>query len=236
MLSFSYNAEAETPRSQGSEGFPLSEYPMKRKSSIDWINFGLLGFSFLTLGYLAFVYVDKMSYQAAEEREFDARLAASMAKGRELAETASFGSSQSQLALYPGEHWFSDGSIGRLTIDAADVSVLVGSRSDEVSLRRGAAHIAGTSWPGEPGNLGIAGHRDDVFRGLRHLRVGDHIKLETPRGSFAYAVESLRTVSPERVDVLEPVGYKTMTLVTCYPFDFIGPAPLRYIVRARQLS
>lgn len=236
MLSFSYTAEAETPRSEGSEGFPLSEYPMKRKSSIDWINLGLLGFSVLALGYLAFVYVDKMAYQAAQEREFEARLAASMAKGRELAETGGYGEGQSQLALYPGQHWFSDGSIGRLTIEAADVSVLVGARSDEVSLRRGAAHIAGTSWPGEPGNLGIAGHRDDVFRGLRRVRVGDEIRLETPRGSFSYAVESLLTVSPERVDVLEPLDYKTMTLVTCYPFDFIGPAPLRYIVRARQIS
>lgn len=234
MFRISDNAEVETPRDSGSGGFPLStEYPMKRRKQINWLDFGLLGFGVLALGYLAYVYVDRMAYQAAESRQFEARMAAGMAKGRELAESGGYALASSTA---DAQRWFSDGSIGRLTIEAADVSILVGSLSDDLSLRRGAGHIRGTAWPGEPGNLGIAGHRDDVFRGLRHLRVGDRIKLDTPRGTFSYAVESLRTVSPERVDVLAPLDYKTMTLVTCFPFDFIGPAPLRYIVRARQIG
>lgn len=233
MLRFSDYAEAETPRDSGSGGFPLSEYPVKRKRQVNLIDFGLLGFGVLALGYLAYVYIDKMAYQAAESRQFEARMAAGMAKGRELAESGAYALASSTSDT---ERWFSDGSIGRLTIESAEVSVLVGSLSDDLSLRRGAGHIRGTSWPGEPGNLGIAGHRDDVFRGLKHVRVGDRIQLETPRGRFSYKVESLRTVSPDRVDVLDPLDYRTMTLVTCYPFDFIGPAPLRYIVRARQIG
>lgn len=234
MFRFSDPAEAETPRDSGSGGFPLSDYqPMKRKSGIDPLGFCLLAFGVLALGYLSYVYLDKMAYQAAESRQFEARMAAGMAKGRQLAESGGYALASS---VSDAERWYSDGSIGRLTIEAADVSVLVGALSDELSLRRGAGHIRGTAWPGEPGNLGIAGHRDDVFRGLRKLRVGDRIQLDTPRGTFSYAVESLLTVSPDRVDVLDPLDYRTMTLVTCYPFDFIGAAPLRYIVRARQIG
>ena len=126
--------------------------------------------------------------------------------------------------------------IGRLEIPGAGISEIVAAGTDARTLRRGVGHIDGTALPGEPGNVGLAGHRDTVFRGLRELRPADRIRLVTAAGSFEYSVESLQTVAPERSDVLDSSAYPTLTLVTCYPFDFIGPAPLRFIVRAREVG
>ncbi|HEX4956455.1 MAG TPA: class D sortase [Thermoanaerobaculia bacterium] len=126
--------------------------------------------------------------------------------------------------------------IGRLEIPGAGISVIVAAGTDALTLRRGVGHIDGTALPGEPGNVGLAGHRDTVFRGLREVRPADRILLVTADGSFEYEVESLETVTPERGDVLDPSPHPTLTLVTCYPFDFIGPAPLRFIVRAREVA
>lgn len=223
MFPTSFEAEQETPRSPRSEGFPLlgvGPVAGPARQRFDPIAFGLLAFAVVALGYLAYVWVDRITYQAEEEERFAAAMAAA---------------AEHRAAARPMRADFADGSIGRLTISAADVSVLVGPSADGLSLRRGAGHIRGTAWPGEPGNVGIAGHRDDVFRGLRHVKVGDRISLETPRGLFEYRIESLRTVSPSRVDVLGASDYRTITLVTCYPFDFIGSAPLRFVVRARQI-
>lgn len=126
--------------------------------------------------------------------------------------------------------------IGRLEIPGAGISVIVAAGTDAVTLRRGVGHIDGTALPGEPGNVGLAGHRDTVFRTLRKLRPTDPISLITADGVFEYAVESLQTVPPERMDVLDASTHPTLTLVTCYPFDFIGPAPLRFVVRAREIG
>jgi sortase A len=216
MFPISNQAEGKLPRDESSEGASLFTDPRKARKRFDWMGFSLLAFAFLALGYVAYVYADRIFYQAAEEKRFDALLAEGPAQG--------------------GARRYADGSIGRLTIETADISVLVGSASDDLSLRRGAGHIAGTAFPGDRGNIGIAGHRDDVFRDLRKVRYGDDIWLQTPEGTFKYRVETLLTVSPERVDVLEPQGYETITLVTCYPFDYIGAAPLRYIVRAKKVG
>jgi LPXTG-site transpeptidase (sortase) family protein len=93
--------------------------------------------------------------------------------------------------------------IGQLEIPGAGISVIVAAGTDALTLRRGVGHIEGTALPGEPGNVGLAGHRDTVFRGLRNLRPADRISLVTPSGSFEYSVESLQTVAPERTDVLD---------------------------------
>jgi sortase A len=126
--------------------------------------------------------------------------------------------------------------IGRLEIPGAGISVIVAAGTDALTLRRGAGHIDGTALPGDPGNVGLAGHRDTVFRGLRKLRAADRIFLVTADGSYEYEVESLQTVTPERGDVLDSSSHPTLTLVTCFPFDFVGPAPLRFIVRAREVT
>lgn len=115
-----------------------------------------------------------------------------------------------------------------------EVPVLEGT--DDVVLDRGVGHIEGTARPGESGNVGIAGHRDGFFRGLKDVAEGDVIELETLYGTEIYVVDALTIVDPEAVDVLEPTGEPSITLVTCYPFYFVGSAPQRFIVRAVRSS
>ena len=103
-------------------------------------------------------------------------------------------------------------------------------------LKRAVGHIADTALPGNTGNVVLAGHRDTFFRPLRDLRVGDAITLKTRRGDFDYVVESTFVVAPTDVWVLEARGGRILTLITCYPFSYIGPAPDRFIVRARQAT
>jgi sortase A len=104
--------------------------------------------------------------------------------------------------------------------------------SDELSLNRGVGHIAGTAYPGETGNIGIAGHRDGFFRRLKDIQVGDLIDLETISRRDSYQVERILIVDPNDVSVLQPGQTRGLTLVTCYPFYFVGSAPQRYIVQA----
>ena len=111
-----------------------------------------------------------------------------------------------------------------------EVAVLRGT--DDVALNRAVGHIEDTALPGTEGNSGIAGHRDGFFRGLKDIAPEDVIELETLRGRELYRVERIWVVAPEDVSVLDPTPARSLTLVTCYPFYHIGPAPQRYIVRA----
>jgi LPXTG-site transpeptidase (sortase) family protein len=104
------------------------------------------------------------------------------------------------------------------------------------TLNVAVGHIPGTALPGDKGNVAVAGHRDTLFRGLRDIRKGDLIDFETLRGSYAYRVESTEVVKPEDVSVLNAGEYPELTLVTCYPFTYVGAAPDRFIVKARQLA
>lgn len=111
-----------------------------------------------------------------------------------------------------------------------DVPVLEGT--DDLTLNRGVGHILGTARPGEEGNIGIAGHRDSFFRALKDIGRGDTIELVTPRHTERYTVDQIVLVRPDDVSVLRPRPKPSLTLVTCYPFYFIGNAPQRYIVQA----
>ena len=122
-----------------------------------------------------------------------------------------------------------------LDVPEAAVSVMVLDGTDEITLNRAVGHIEGTANPGEHGNVGIAGHRDSFFRGLRKLEVGDEIVFTTLEGRSHFEVTRLEVVKPEAVEVLDPTEHPTLTLVTCYPFYFVGDAPSRYIVSARQV-
>jgi len=129
-----------------------------------------------------------------------------------------------------------DGLIGRIEIPRLLLSAVVVEGVDKTTLRRAVGHIPGTALPGEAGNVGLAGHRDTFFRPLKDMRIKDEIQLSTLKGIFKYEVVSLRVVDPHNVGVLAQSGENVLTLVTCYPFYFIGPAPKRWIVRARQVS
>jgi sortase A len=104
--------------------------------------------------------------------------------------------------------------------------------TDDLTLNHGVGRIAGTSRPGESGNIGVAGHRDGFFRGLKDVSVGDVIELNTLQGTDTYIVDRIQIVTPRQVEVLRPTTVPSLTLVTCYPFYFFGSAPQRYIVTA----
>lgn len=123
-----------------------------------------------------------------------------------------------------------------LRIPKLDLVVPVLEGTDELALNRGVGHIEGTPRPGEAGNVGIAGHRDGFFRGLKDIVVGDRLDLATDDGTESYQVAGITIVPPSDVSVLAATAQPTVTLVTCYPFYFVGSAPLRYIVRAVRVE
>jgi sortase A len=127
-------------------------------------------------------------------------------------------------------HGFQTLAVLRVPKIGLEVPVLEGT--DESVLNRGVGHISYTPQFGVAGNIGVAGHRDGFFRGLKDVSEGDVIEVETLSARQSYTIRRISIVSPDRVDVLAPSAEPTLTLVTCYPFYFVGDAPQRYIVRA----
>ena len=119
-----------------------------------------------------------------------------------------------------------------LRISKVHLEVPVVDGTDDLSLNVGVGHIAGTVRPGEDGNIGIAGHRDGFFRVLKDVVPGDAIELQVANRTDTYVVDRIVIVSTADVSVLHPRARPSLTLVTCYPFYFIGSAPQRYIVQA----
>jgi sortase A len=126
--------------------------------------------------------------------------------------------------------------LAMLRIPRIDLSVPVLEGSDDVTLNRAVGHIEDTAIPGSHGNSGIAGHRDGFFRGLKDVATGDTIELETQRGTEHYRIEHMLIVDPTDVWVLDPTSAPSLTLVTCYPFYFVGSAPKRFIIRAVRVD
>lgn len=186
------------------------------KPALRWVQRALLGGAVLTLGYCCFVQADAWMFQRREQAKID---------------TIASPASQAIVSgtIQP------DGLIGRMEILRLGVSVTVIEGAGEATLRRAAGHIEGTALPGQPGNVGIAGHRDSFFRPLKNIQRDDVITLTTSRGQFRYRVVSTRVVSPSDIAVLNPDGTEVLTLVTCYPFYFIGAAPSRFVVRAARV-
>jgi sortase A len=122
--------------------------------------------------------------------------------------------------------------IAVLEIPRLALRVPVLNGTDNLRLNRGVGRVAGTAWPGQPGNMAIAGHRDGFFRGLKDVAEGDEIRLTTHGGSAAYEIRRMTIVKPTDVGVLAATETPTVTLITCYPFYFIGSAPERFIVQA----
>ena len=168
------------------------------------------------LGYCAFVLADTWMYQRQASQLFDR--------------------AHLQVAAIPSPGTDStNGLLGRMEIPRLGVSVIVAEGTAEATLRRAGGHIPGTSFPGQRGNVGIAGHRDTLFRPLRNIRQNDVITLTTLAGEYRYRVTATEIVSPTDLTVLQSDGHEILTLVTCYPFYFVGPAPDRFIVRAQRV-
>jgi sortase A len=126
--------------------------------------------------------------------------------------------------------------IGRLAIPRLKMRSIVREGAGQDTLEVALGHIPGTALPGQPGNAGIAGHRDTLFRGLRKIEKNDVIEFQTPSGRYSYQVESTDIVKPDDVAVLHAGAHPEMTLVTCYPFYYVGSAPNRFIVKARLVD
>jgi sortase A len=126
--------------------------------------------------------------------------------------------------------------IGRLEIPRIGLTAVVAEGDDEKTLKRAVGHLPDTPLPWEDGNSALAGHRDSFFRPLRHIQVGDDIHLTTGRGTLQYRVTHHTVVDPAELWVLNPSPTAALTLITCYPFDYVGPAPRRFIVHAKRMS
>jgi sortase A len=122
--------------------------------------------------------------------------------------------------------------LGRLEAPSVKLSTVILEGTDDGTLSRGSGHIEDTPVPGQPGNVGIAGHRDTTFRALRNIHVGDPLDYKTADRIYRYRISKTMIVGPDDVYVLDPTAQPALTLVTCYPFEFIGHAPRRFIVRA----
>jgi sortase A len=128
--------------------------------------------------------------------------------------------------------------VAKLDAPSVRLSATVLEGSDDATLARGAGHIDGTAYPWEPGNgnVGIAGHRDTTFRAVRNLHTGDPIEITTSDRIYRYRITKAFIVDPEDIYVLDRADEPMLTLVTCYPFKFIGHAPHRYIIQATLVS
>jgi sortase A len=144
--------------------------------------------------------------------------------------------SKARTAAYANSTFASTMPEAILRIPSIQLEVPVYAGASELNLNRGAAHIEGTSTRARSGNIGIAGHRDGFFRGLKHIRIGADIYLEVAQESIRYRVVDLSIVMPSDMYPLAPTEVPSITLVTCYPFYFVGSAPKRYIVRAELIE
>ena len=189
-----------------------------------WTQRALFAGAASTLTYCGFVLVDAWVFQKGETHKLERLLTDRQEK---IASTASL-NNLPPTAL--------GGLVGRIEIQRLGVSVVVIEGTNARTLRRAVGHIPGTALPGQPGNVGISGHRDTFFRPLRNIRQNDIITLTTLLGEYRYRVISTKVVDPHNLAVLDPGGNQILTLITCYPFYFVGSAPDRFVVRAERVT
>jgi sortase A len=194
--------------------------PTRTRIPLRWLERTLLIAGVMALGYCGWVYAESALYQRFENRELEKILASAPAAPdnapRHIAART----------IAPGS------TIGRIEIPRLGVSAIVRAGSDARTLQLAVGHIPGTAYPGENGNVGLAAHRDTFFRRLGDIRPDDTIEVVTPEGRFTYRVQRTDVVQPSDVWVLDPTAEPVLTLVTCYPFSYVGAAPERFIVRA----
>jgi len=180
-------------------------------------------YSFLTSGivgltYAGYVFVDARIYQAREQAAFEESRVENVSR-----------SERPRLVI--------DGEVmGEMEVARLGLKVIVVHGDSPTILQRAVGHIPGTALPGQAGNVALAGHRDTFFRPLKDILPGDEITLKTPEGNFQYRVESTAVVPPTDVRGIQASGGRILTLITCFPFYYVGSAPDRFIVRARQIE
>ncbi len=192
-----------------------------------WLERFLWAAGFLALAACGASFLSMRLYQTAQERAFEG-----------LLRTGSGGSRPAKPAgrargARPAADVLDPGFVARLEIPRLGLSAIVREGAGPRTLRVAVGHVPGTALPGENGNVCLAAHRDGLFRGLGTLRAGDAVRLTTRGGRYDYRVDAARVVGPNDVAVLSPTRRPRLTLVTCYPFAWIGPAPRRYVVTAQ---
>jgi len=172
-----------------------------------------LAIGLLALGYAGFVFADSHAYQALEMKKF--KQAGRLLEPRNLVE---------------GD------VIGEIQVPRLRLNAMVVQGDSPASLKRAVGHLIRSALPGEWGNVALAGHRDTFFRPLRDIRLGDEIRFKTRERSFEYRVESIEVVAPTDIRVLKSSTGHDLTLLTCFPIYYVGPAPKRLVVRAREVD
>lgn len=193
----------------------------------------------LALSYCGYILLDARLYQAYQTRQFQKELEDSQSNAREPAGTAllpPIEAAKTARAESLGPDDSGRTPLGRIEISTIGLSAMIMDGVDARTLRRAVGHIPGTPLPGQTGNVALAGHRDTFFRALRNIHDGDEITVETLSGVYRYRVDSILVVGPGDTRVLGKSDDAVLTLVTCYPFSFVGPAPKRFIVRAHRLA
>ena len=189
-----------------------------------WIERGLLLAGVACLGLSAGSWIDSFLYQRAQGRRLDALVRDGSARHHRKRDHAAGagrrGTGDSEL-------------VGRIEIPRLGISAIIAEGTDARTLQRAVGHVPATALPGDDGNVVLAGHRDSFFRALKDVRAGDRVRITTPSGDYDYQVDSTDIVGADRVDLLDASGAATLTLITCYPFNYLGPAPGRFVVHAR---
>ena len=197
---------------------------------VKWIQRALFGGAAVLLTWCGYALLDSWSFQRSENLRFQ--------EIRSMQNPAAAEVSPVVLPALPRPGKMAPDTadvIGRLEVERLGVLVMVAEGTSDATLRHAAGHIAGTALPGQAGNIGISAHRDTFFRPLRNIERDDIISLTTPLGDYRYRVLGTSVVSPSEVSVLEQGDDEILTLVTCYPFYFVGPAPRRFVVRAEKI-
>ena len=222
-----HDARQPHPASQGRTASGVRR-EMRRAVFVVGAESALLLAGFVALSYCAGSLLAAKHYQADAQRRF--RVSAS-----ELAPTgaAYSGSDRPARTVIPPA---AAAPVGRLQIPAVGLSAMIAEGDTPGVLRVAVGHVPGTALPGQPGNVVLAAHRDAFFRRLGELKTGDVVRISTLGSDHNYQVTFTDVVSPQETWVMRPATGDTLTLITCYPFHFIGPAPKRFVVRARQMS
>jgi len=200
---------------------PITEsktFATRNQRLISWTRYILLITGILALSYVALTLISARIYQNDAVVILDKQIQAE----------------EQHLAGQPAPAIKEGDVLGRIEIPRIGVSVAVLQGTTWRTLRLGVGHIKGTALPGEPGNIGIAGHRDTYFRALKDIRKDDEIQLQTAAGTTRYEVDGIQITSPSDNGVLATTTESSLTLVTCYPFYYIGAAPERFIVHAHR--
>jgi sortase A len=193
------------------------------------------------LSYCAFVLSDRWGFQAYHTWLFERALKDAQTSARAhpqpppLPPTSEDDADRTRFENSPVKV-VAGSQLGRIEIRSIGLAAMIMEGIDGKTLRLAVGHIPGTAIPGQQGNVGLAAHRDTFFRGLRNVHKNDEIILTTLHGSFRYVVDSTQVVEPNDAKVLAATTDNFLTLVTCYPFYFVGPAPRRFTVRAHRIS